>query len=97
MGMMAFSDYLQWSDRSLRTNLPVQQTPQIVKDNADKRVKVIVIVEVGNTLEDLAKAYDCTVEEIKNWNKLSSDQLYVKQELVLFIPQQIHQVKPARA
>lgn len=97
MGMMAFSDYLQWSDRELRTNLPVHQTAEIVKDDAQKRVKVIVIVEVGNTLEDLAKAYDCTTEEIKTWNKLNSDELYVKQELVLFIPQQMHQVKPARA
>ena len=97
MGMMAFSDYLQWSDRELRTNLPVHQTAEIARDDAQKRVKVIVIVEVGNTLEDLAKAYDCTVEEIKTWNKLNSDELYVKQELVLFIPQQMHQVKPARA
>ncbi len=97
MGMMAFSDYLQWSDQQLRTDLPVHKTTQIVSENQSERVQAIVIVESGNTLKDLAKAYDCSVEDIKKWNELESDELYVKQELILFIPKKVQQTKPARA
>ncbi len=97
MGMMAFSDYLQWSDKKLRTDLPVGKSVETVSKEHAKRVKAFVIVEVGNTLEDLAKAYDCTVEEIKAWNDLKSNELYLKQELLLFIPKKMQQTKPARA
>ncbi len=97
MGMMAFSDYLQWSDQQLHTDLPVHKAAKIVKENQDERVQAIVIVEPGNTLQDLAKTYDCSVEDIKRWNELENDQLYVKQELILFIPKKVQQTKPARA
>lgn len=54
------------------------------------------VVLSGDTIEKLAKLYNCSVEDIKIWNGLKSSELFYRQELVLY-HLNIQQRSPARA
>jgi peptidoglycan/xylan/chitin deacetylase (PgdA/CDA1 family) len=63
-------------------NAPEPTEPEeiIVGDNATVNYKVVN----GDTLYSIANRADVTVEKIKQWNKLSSDNIYVGQILKLY-------------
>lgn len=42
------------------------------------------VVESGDYLGAIANKYNCTVSDIKNWNKLTSDNIYVGQRLIIY-------------
>jgi LysM repeat protein len=57
--------------------------------NAPARVerateKVIHRVRRGDTLFSIAKRYDTTVEELKEWNRLRSNAIQIGQRLTIF-------------
>ncbi|MBC2150266.1 LysM peptidoglycan-binding domain-containing protein [Listeria innocua] len=59
---------------------------EVVKDSEqDGKIKVIYKVKSGDTLPGVAKKFDVTVAEIKDWNNLSSDNLQTGQKLQLTI------------
>lgn len=59
---------------------------EIVKDSEqDGKITVIYKVKSGDTLQGVAKKFDVTVEEIKDWNKLESGNLQTGQKLQLTI------------
>ena len=45
-------------------------------------------VQTGDTLGKIAYKYNITVSELKTWNNLSADTIYVGQELTLIAPHQ---------
>lgn len=59
---------------------------EIVKDSEqDGKITVIYKVKSGDTLPGIAKKFDVTVAEIKDWNKLESGNLQTGQKLQLTI------------
>lgn len=42
------------------------------------------VVLSGDTIEKLARLYNCSIQEIVNWNRLKSEELFYRQELVLY-------------
>ena len=40
-------------------------------------------VQKGDTLTKIAKAHNTSIQQLKQWNKLSGDQIYIKQNLVI--------------
>ncbi|WP_270994457.1 collagen binding domain-containing protein [Listeria seeligeri] len=59
---------------------------EIVKDSEqDAKITVIYKVKSGDTLPGVAKKFDVTVAEIKDWNKLESGNLQTGQKLQLTI------------
>ncbi|EHW9789958.1 LysM peptidoglycan-binding domain-containing protein [Listeria innocua] len=59
---------------------------EVVKDSEqDGKIKVIYKVKSGDTLPGVAKKFDVTVSEIKDWNNLTSDNLQTGQKLQLTI------------
>lgn len=43
----------------------------------------------GDNIETLALLFQCSVQDIMNWNNLNTDQLAVNQQLVIFLPQRV--------
>lgn len=59
---------------------------EIVKDSEqDGKIKVIYEVKKGDTLPGVAKKFDVTVANIKDWNNLTSNNLQTGQKLQLTI------------
>ncbi|MDT0016166.1 collagen binding domain-containing protein [Listeria swaminathanii] len=59
---------------------------EVVKDSEQNgKIKVIYKVKSGDTLPGVAKKFDVTVSEIKDWNNLTSDTLQTGQKLQLTI------------
>jgi membrane-bound lytic murein transglycosylase D len=48
--------------------------------------RLIYIVEKGDYLGKIARQYNLSVHEIKQWNRLSSDNLSIGDKLILYIP-----------
>lgn len=42
------------------------------------------VVQSGDYLGAIANQHNCTVSDIKNWNKLTSDNIYVGQKLIIY-------------
>ncbi len=52
-------------------------------DKDNKEVKDKYVIEAGDTLFDIAVEFDVSVAELKEWNNLSSDIIFVGKELVV--------------
>jgi LysM repeat protein len=66
------------------TNRDNSSDPIFVEESKEKNTPVIThIVKKGETLYQLAKDYNCTVEDISNWNNLESSNIHPNQELVI--------------
>lgn len=61
------------------TTEPSQPTPNIEKPNQTNNVTYTV--KSGDTLSNIARQYQTTVENIKKWNSLTSDLIFVGQKL----------------
>ena len=82
LGIMAFQDYLRWSGNdNIKTDLVSAQQ----KETLDAKGGTTLLVEAGDSLESIADQHGCTKYEIMEWNKLQSEFLYFRQELVLFV------------
>lgn len=59
-----------------------------------KTAKVTHTVGQGETLYAISRTYGVTLEQLRTWNGLTSDELRLSQ--VLFVAQPMHQVEPAQ-
>lgn len=64
--------------------LPVMALDQITVSNSSAVTASLHIVQVKETLYSIAKKYSITIEQLKEWNKLSGDGLKTGQELVIY-------------
>lgn len=54
------------------------------KDNYNNElVRTAYVVKMGETLEVLAQLFNCTAEQLKNWNNLNGSELTIGQEIVI--------------
>ncbi|HMO40801.1 MAG TPA: transglycosylase SLT domain-containing protein [Saprospiraceae bacterium] len=51
--------------------------------------KSTYVVAKGDRIEKLASLFQCSVEDIMKWNGLSEPEVFVNQELIVFLPNQI--------
>lgn len=81
-GILAFQDYLRWSgNEGIKTDLvSVEQ-----KETLTAKGGTTVFVGGGDSIDSIASQHGCTKYEIMEWNKLQNEQLYYRQELVLFV------------
>ena len=82
LAIMAFEDYLRWSGNdSIKTDLVSVK----LKDAPNTKGGTTVLVEAGDNLDNIANQHGCTKYEIMDWNQLQEEELYYRQELILFI------------
>jgi membrane-bound lytic murein transglycosylase D len=55
---------------------------------AEKVVKKYHLVKKGERLSAIADKYNCTIAELKRWNKIKSGKVYRGQRLLVFVPAQ---------
>ena len=78
-----------YPDQELRIPLDEQAMEVLTATptpSAEEANKVVHTVKVGETLSEIAKSYDVTVEEIVDANDLDSDIIWVGQELTIPVP-----------
>ena len=49
-------------------------------------IRLVYVVQKGDYLGKIAKQYGLTVSNIKDWNKMHSDNLSIGDKLILYIP-----------
>jgi LysM repeat protein len=64
--------------------LPVMPIDHITTTNSSAVTASLHIVQEKETLYSIAKKYNITVEQLKEWNKLTGDGLKMGQELVIY-------------
>ncbi|TXB63215.1 LysM peptidoglycan-binding domain-containing protein [Phaeodactylibacter luteus] len=52
------------------------------------------VVKPGESIEEIASRYNCTVQEIAAWNQLSEEEVFVNQEVTLYVAELIAPIKP---
>tara|TARA_B000000532_G_scaffold244226_1_gene243221 strand:+ start:24120 stop:25355 length:1236 start_codon:yes stop_codon:yes gene_type:complete len=52
-------------------------------------IRLVYVVQKGDYLGKIAKQYGLTVSNIKDWNKMHSDNLSIGDKLILYIPDEI--------
>jgi len=73
----AFKDFLAG-----KTILKGQSIP-------DDKFRSTYVVAKGDRIENLANLFKCSVEDIVKWNNLSSTQVFVNQELIVYLPSEL--------
>ncbi|RMF26554.1 MAG: LysM peptidoglycan-binding domain-containing protein [Bacteroidetes bacterium] len=66
-----------------KRNIEYHQGESLPEDLYRKSTYVVL---VGDTLEALARMFDCSEEDIMRWNGLKSRELYYRQELIIYHP-----------
>lgn len=51
-------------------------------------------VKRGQTLFSIAEEYNCSVDDLKEWNKLERNKLYLGQKLVVHLPEPSEEIEP---
>ncbi|MCO6017846.1 mannosyl-glycoendo-beta-N-acetylglucosaminidase [Carnobacterium divergens] len=74
--------YAEKLDQLIETYDLTQYDDGVVKKSTEKEVDVMHTIAKGDTLWDLANTYDVTVAELMEWNELTSDIIFVNQELI---------------
>ena len=72
-----FSEYLSGKAAIMRTK------PETAPLNTFESSHV---VKAGDRIEHLASIFHCSVQDIMRWNNLSFPEVYVHQELKVFLP-----------
>lgn len=52
------------------------------------------VVQSGDSLYKIAQKFNTTIDQLKKWNKLSTDKLYVNQTLIVVAPGEQNNIKP---
>jgi len=60
--------------------------PKPEKDNLKGQALITYTVKKGDGLGKIANKYDCTITEIKKWNKLKSNTIRPGQKLKIYVP-----------
>jgi len=90
--MTAFEDYIHTQHPDPNQPRPTLTTPVYVSRPAgvsnNNYVETLYTVRENDTMEQLARELNITVQQIKAWNRLSSNRLQPGQQLVLFHPRE---------
>ncbi len=81
------SDYLQAEKDILSLKLPAESYSSLLANAGDisNRIKVLHTVQAGEYYHKIALQYNCTIENIKAWNGLSSMTLHPDQVLEIWV------------
>lgn len=82
--MEAFKIFLQSKHPDMADPSYIDNNPVHLADASKAYEKIIYTVKSGATLESIAKELNCSVHQIKAWNKLPSDLLQAGQKLTIF-------------
>lgn len=91
--MPAFKEFIDAQRPDPNTPRPILSTPVFVTRPAKERnaeyERTLYVVREGDSMEALARELNCTVYQIRAWNKLSATQLRPGQKLVLYQPRNL--------
>lgn len=94
--MAAFKDYLE-SQRPDTRYTSIESSPILVtrskEDVNANYVKQIYTVAEGETLEKIAKFYNCSVYQLKAWNQLKTSKIIAGQKLTIYIPKELQKFR----
>jgi membrane-bound lytic murein transglycosylase D len=62
----------------------LRQTPHLSPQEITTKTKVIYRVNKGDYLHKVAIKYGVSIDELRQWNRLDSDQLHTNQELIIW-------------
>ncbi|MEY9980170.1 3D domain-containing protein [Lysinibacillus sp. RC79] len=79
---LSLGDYEQMVDPDAKWFYP-EQDLNVVESKNDNSMKDQHFVEAGDTLFSMARVNGVSVEELKEWNNLSSDLIYVGESLAI--------------
>lgn len=80
IGMIRLQNHLKYSN--IRTNNPELNAASGGGKNLNK---VTYQVKSGDTVGGLAQTFACNLSDVKAWNDLKTDRIYLNQELVFYI------------
>ena len=66
-------------NRTVRT---VNSTQSVYQNNSSR--KIIYKVKRGDTVSGIAQKYKIRTKDLKKWNNLSSDKIYINQKLIIY-------------
>jgi membrane-bound lytic murein transglycosylase D len=64
--------------------------------STDNKIQIIHVVEKGEFFHKIALKYNCTLENIRTWNKLSDNTLSPGQRLIIWVDKELHDKKTER-
>ena len=81
------TEYLQAEKKVLEVKLPVESYKTLLANAGDMsdRTKILHVVQPGEYYHKIALRYNCTIENIKAWNGLSSMVIHPGQILEIWI------------
>jgi membrane-bound lytic murein transglycosylase D len=83
---------------SSRIPAPAQQGSRPVNSRYSNFIKSTYTVKEGDELEELARLFQCSITNLKVWNRLTSDAIRAGQELTIYTPspqrQQLEKMAP---
>jgi LysM repeat protein len=62
-----------------------EKPQEIDPSEKPKLVKVFYVVKKGDILNDIADLFDCSVQDVKKWNKLKSNNVQRGKKLTLYV------------
>lgn len=81
--------FFPWADSmSIRQTAQIIRRPVRVVPNPELMVPVAHYIDKGNTLASIAQQYDCTVDDLINWNSLYESTIRYGDELTVYVPRQ---------
>lgn len=95
--MVAFEDYLQ-NHMPINTNeypelsVPVSANKSFLEIN-EQYIESFYQVQEGETLEDIATAFNYSIHHLLAWNKISQDTIRSGQHLIIYHPKEIKRFK----
>ena len=80
--------FIRQTDKIYEVKINQATYQDLVKDPGSTKDRICMIYKVqdGDFCHKLAMKYNCTIENIKAWNKLTDDQLQPGQQLKIWIP-----------
>ena len=70
--------------KKLIIHVPVSQVDNQSTYKSNNTRKIVYKVRRGDSLSEIAQKYKVSVKNLKNWNKLESDMVYIGQKLIIY-------------
>ncbi|MDX1939875.1 MAG: transglycosylase SLT domain-containing protein [Saprospiraceae bacterium] len=94
--MAAFKDYLE-SQRPDTRYTSIESSPILVtrtkEDLNANYIKYTHTVDEDETLERIARYYNCSVYQLKAWNQLKTSKILAGQKLLIYIPKELQKFR----
>jgi membrane-bound lytic murein transglycosylase D len=79
--------YLQNENKLFANSLGRSRIPEL----NDKKQKLVYVVKQGDFLHKIAIQNGCSLEELKKWNNLTSDSVYIGESLIIWVDKPLSQ------